>query len=311
MAVSLPRSAPPQLAGYLAVLTASCFWATSGIFIKLIMSSSQTAAIALAFWRDLATFLVLLILNLSFNHGAPRLKRSHWRLMVALGVSVGLFHVALNFAVFLNGAAVTTIQQAAMPAIVIVVERLIWREALTRQKAIAVLLIFAGTVLISGVTAIGKQEISAAGVIAGFSIPTLYAAWSLLGKKLRNDYSPLPILTYAFGVAVLVLFPFQFHLTHPWPVDGELWLWFAGLVGVSTVGGFMVYTFGLGKLSAGAATILAMSEIVFSAILAHIYLHETLSVLEILGAIVIFIGIASLFAPNGWVKTRTPLLQRD
>lgn len=312
MPVSAPFSTPPRLAGYLAVLVASCFWATSGIFIKLIMSHSQTSAMALAFWRDLAAFLVLLVLNFFFRGGGPsRMQRPHWPWMVALGISLGLFHVGLNFAVFLNGAAVTTIQQAAMPAIVIVVERIAWQEALTRRKMVAVLLIVAGTILISGLTAFGKADVSAAGVLAGFSVPTLYAAWSLFGKKLRRDYDPLPILTHAFGVAVLVLLPFQFHSVQPWPMAGSIWLWFAGLVGVSTVSPFVIYTYGLGKLPAGVATILAMSEIVFSAILAHIYLQETLSVLEILGAIVIFIGIASLFAPNGWVKTRTPLLQRD
>jgi DME family drug/metabolite transporter len=297
-------SASPRLVGYVAVLVACSFWATSGIFIKMIMRQSQTPAVILAFWRDLAAFVVLLVLNLSLKSHSSLLKRSHWPWMVALGVSLGVFHVGLNFAVDLNGAAVTTIQQAAMPAIVVVVERIIWREALTRQKVIAILLIFSGTVLISGLAAVGKEDFSATGLVAGFSIPALYAAWSLLGKKLRHDYSALPILTHAFGIAALVLLPFQFRSVHPWPITSNVWLCFAGLVGVSTVGGFVVYTFSLGRLPAGVVTIMAMSEIVFSALLAYIYLNETLSPLEILGALVIVVGIASLFAPHGlMIKT--------
>lgn len=198
-----------------------------------------------------------------------------------------------------------------MPAIVIVVERIAWHEALSRRKILAVLLIVAGTILISGLTALGKADVSAAGILAGFSVPTLYAAWSLLGKKMRRDYDPLPILTYAFGVAVLVLLPFQFHAAHPWPIAASIWLWFVGLVGISTVGPFVIYTFGLGKLPAGVATILAMSEIVFSAILAHIYLNETLKAQEMLGALVIALGIASLFAPAGLVKASAANLQRN
>lgn len=297
MAGSALIAAHPRLAGCLAVLIASAFWATSGIFIKLIMSRSATSAIALAFWRDLAAFLLLLALSSWFRSGQPRVQRAHWPWMVAMGISLGLFHVGLNFSVFLNGAAVTTIQQAAMPAIVIVVERLAWHEALTRRKIVAVLLIVAGTILISGLAAFGSADVSWAGVLAGLSVPTLYAAWSLLGKKMRRDYEPLPILTHAFGVAVLVLLPFQFHAVHPWPIAGGIGLWFAGLVVVSTVSPFVIYTFGLGKLPAGVATIIAMSEIVFSPLLAYFFLSETLSAREIGGAFVIAAGIASLFVP--------------
>jgi drug/metabolite transporter, DME family len=299
MSASSPNSVNPDFLGYLSILVASTFWATSGIFIKLIMSNSQTSAIVLAFWRDLAAFSVFFFLNISFYGSHSGVKRSDWPWVLALGVSLGLFHVGLNFAVFFNGAAVTTIQQAAMPAIVLVVERILWRESLTRRKMMSLSLILTGTVLMSGLTAIGEADVTMAGVLAGFSIPSLYAAWSLLGKKMRRDYSALPILTYAFGFAVVVLLPFQFNATHPWPVAGNTWLWFAGLVGLSTVGGFLIYTFGLGRLSAGIVTIVAMSEIVFSAILAYIYLNETLTLLEISGALVIVAGIASLLAPRG------------
>jgi len=302
MSASSPISVNSDIFGYLAILTASTFWATSGIFIKLIMNNSQASAIVLAFWRDLAAFFVFFFLNILLYGSDSRVKRSDWPWVVALGLSLGLFHVGLNFGVFLNGAAVTTIQQAAMPAIVIVVERIIWRESLTRKKITSILLIFTGTVLMSGLTAIGEADVSIAGVLAGFSIPSLYAAWSLLGKKMRCSYSALPILTYAFGFAVMVLLPFQFNAIHPWPIAGNTWLWFAGLVGLSTVGGFLIYTFGLGRLSAGVVTILAMSEIVFSAVLAYIYLNETLTLIELIGALVIAAGIASLFTPSSVFK---------
>jgi drug/metabolite transporter (DMT)-like permease len=302
MSTPLPISVHSNISGYLAILTAASFWATSGIFIKLIMNNSQVSAIVLAFWRDTAAFSVFFFLHLALYGRHSGVKRSDWPWVIALGISLGLFHVGLNIGVFLNGAAVTTIQQAAMPAIVLMAERIIWREPLTRQKIVSLFLIFSGAVLISGLTEIGEMDVTMAGVLAGFCIPSLYAAWSLLGKQLRKSYSALPILTYAFGIAMVVLFPLQFNETHPWPVAENTWLWFAGLVGLSTVGGFLVYTFGLGRLSAGVVTIVAMSEIVFSAVLAYIYLNETLTLTETVGALVIIAGIACLFVPNGVLR---------
>jgi drug/metabolite transporter (DMT)-like permease len=304
MSTPLPISVHSNFSGYLAILTAASFWATSGIFIKLIMNHGHASAIALAFWRDLTTFLVLFLLNISFSGSRSGVKRTDWPWLAALGVSLGLFHVGLNFGVFLNGAAVTAIQQAAMPAMVIVVERIIWHESLSRNKIVSIIMIFSGTVLMSGVTALGEANVSTGGVLAGFCIPALYGAWSLLGKRMRRNYGALPILTYAFGVAAVVLFPLQFNEVYPWPVPGNTWLCFAGLVGVSTVGGFLIYIFGLGRLSAGVVTIVAMSEIIFSAILAYFFLGEKLTFIEIMGALVIVVGILFLFAPGSVFKRR-------
>jgi drug/metabolite transporter (DMT)-like permease len=304
MAADAPIRARADFPGYLAVLVAATFWATSGIFIKLIMSAGEISALSLAFWRDLGAFLVFFILHLSSGGRLASLRRADWPWALALGASLGLFHVGLNFAVFLNGAAVTTIQQASMPAIVLLFERCAWGVPLTPRRMFSLLFIFSGAVLISGWTAIGKADVSAAGVLAGLSVPTLYAVWSLLGKKMRRDYRALPILTHAFGIAAVVLLPFQFQAPPPWPDAGATWLFFAGLVGLSTVGGFLVYVFGLGRLPAGVVTIVAMSEIVFSAVLASIYLNETLTWVEISGALLIAAGIAAVFSAENGLKTR-------
>ena len=66
-----------------------------------------------------------------------------------MGASLGAFHVFWNLAVLLNGAAVATVQQAATPAIVVVIARMVWRESLTWRKLLAIVLTFAGTVLVS------------------------------------------------------------------------------------------------------------------------------------------------------------------
>lgn len=284
--------------GYLAVLTAASFWATSGIFIKLIMGAGEISALALAFWRDLGAFLAFFGLHLASGGRLFVLRRPDRPWALALGISLGLFHVGLNWAVFLNGAAVTTIQQASMPAIVLLFERIVWGLSLTPRRLISLLLILAGAVLIAGWSAVGKADVSAAGILAGFSVPTLYAAWSLLGKKLRSDYDVLPILAYAFGIAVLVLLPFQFNAAPPWPDSGRTWLCFAGLVGVSTVGGFLVYIYGLGRLPAGVVTVVAMSEIVISAVLANLFLGETLTGFEIAGGTLIAAGIVMILSAD-------------
>jgi drug/metabolite transporter (DMT)-like permease len=284
-----------SLFGYLAVLAAAAMWGTSGIFVKLIVDSSGVSATALAFWRDISTFTVLLTGGLLFNHRQLVVKRADLPWLAGMGISLGIFHVGWNLGVVLNGAAVTTVQQAAMPAIVAVVAWFIWQEPLTWRKILAIILTFVGTVLVSGVIEAGQSDFTIVGLLVGLGVPTFYAGWSLFGKKLRSGYNALVVLTYAFGFATLVLLPFQFFITQPFPVPSITYLWFAGLIFMATLGGFVTYLFSLGRLQASVASILAMSEIAFVAVYAYFLLGERMTLTQILGTVLVIGGVVILF----------------
>jgi drug/metabolite transporter (DMT)-like permease len=280
--------------GSLAVLLASACWATSALFVKLILTGGDVSALALAFWRDLCTFVVLLAGIGVLRPAWLRLARADLRWLAAMGISLGAFHVFWNLGVFLNGAAVATVQQAAMPAIVAVVAWLVWREALTWVKIGAILLTFAGTVLVSGLDVLGRAQISTEGLLVGLGIPVMYAAWNLFGKRVRSRCNPVTTLVYAFGFATLALLPLQFATPQPFPVSPSILLWFAGLIGVSTLGGFLIYLWVLDRLPASVATILAMSEIAFVAVYAYFLLGERLSPSQIVGALLVVGGVLLL-----------------
>lgn len=270
-------------------------WGTSGIFVKLIVDSSGVSATALAFWRDIATFAVLVTGGLLFNRRQLVVKRADLPWLAGMGISLGIFHVFWNLGVVLNGAAVTTVQQAAMPAIVAVVAWFIWQEPLTWRKILAIILTFVGTVLVSGMAEMGQVELTTSGLLVGFGVPIFYAGWSLFGKKLRSGYNALVVLTYAFGVATLVLLPIQFFIAQPFPAPSISYLWFAGLIFGATLGGFVTYLFSLGRLQASIASILAMSEIAFVAVYAYFLLGERMTLTQIVGTVLVIIGVVILF----------------
>jgi DME family drug/metabolite transporter len=283
-----------DLVGSLAVLLAAACWGTSGVFVKFIAADTDISALALAFWRDIVTFFVLLAGIALVRPAWLRVRRADLHWLVALGGSLGIFHVFWNLGVFLNGAAVATVQQATMPAIVAVAARLIWRESLSWIKIAAILLTFSGTVLVSGLDVEDQAALSLAGLLIGLAIPITYAAWNLFGKRVRQTYNPFTTLTYAFGFGALVLLPLQFFTPQPRPLQPAAWLWFAGLIATATLCPFFLYTFALGRLPASVATILAMSEIAFVAIYAYLLLDERLTASQILGAVLVVAGVLLL-----------------
>ena len=280
--------------GYLAVVVAAASWGTSGIFVKFIVADAGFSALTLAFWRDLLTWFVLLIGVGGFRPTWLCVQRSSLPWLAAMGVSLGAFHVFWNLGVLLNGAAVATVQQAAMPAIVAIAARWIWQESLSRNKILAILLTFTGTVFVSGLDVLGRTTLTLPGFLIGLGIPITYASWSLFGKKVRQQYNPLITLTYAFGFGALVLLPFQFFIPQPWPVPPSIWLWFAGLIGLATIVAFSAYTFGLGRLPASVASILAMSEIAFVTIYAYGLLSERMTASQLFGAFLVIGGVLLL-----------------
>jgi DME family drug/metabolite transporter len=289
-----------DLVGYLAVLAASACWGTSGVFVKFVVGASGISALSLAFWRDLSTFLVLLIGVSLIRRSWLRVRRSDIVWLAAMGASLGILHVVWNLGVLLNGAAVATVQQAAVPAIVTVVAWLIWSETLGWSKIMAIVLTFVGTVFVSGLDVLGNAALSLDGLLVGLGIPVMYAAWTLLGKKVSHNYNSFTILTYGFGFAALVLLPMQVFTPQPFPVPPATFLWFACLVLLPTIAGFSLYVYGLGKLPASVATIMAMSEIFFVAVYAYILLNEWLTITQIFGAALVVGGVLLL----SWYRLR-------
>ncbi len=292
-----------DLAGSLAVLLAAACWGTSGIFVKFVAADVDISALALAFWRDIATFAALLASIGLLRPAWLRVQRRDLRWLAGMGVSLGIFHVFWNLGVLVNGAAVATVQQAAMPAIVAVAAWFLWREALTWSKIVAIALTFVGTVLVSGLDVLGQVELSLGGLLIGLGIPTTYASWNLFGKKVRTGYNPFTTLTYAFGFGALVLLPFQFFTPQPWPVAPTGFLWFACLIFLSTITPFSIYTFALGRLPASVASILVMSEIAFVAVYAYVLLGERLTPGQVVGALLVVGGVL-LLSLHRWQEGR-------
>lgn len=303
-----------QFAGYGAVFATTVMWATSGIFIKLILTSAEISEYTLAFYRDSATFFCLLIILLIFRRPLLKVERRDIPWLAALGgLGLGIFHLLWNFGVGINGVAVSTVQQAIMPIILAVAARLIFKEAFDTRKIIAVALTLSGAFFISGLLRGGGEEINVAGVLVGFAIPVTYAMFNLFGKRITGKYHPFTILTYGFGFGALILLPIQFFVPAPLSFPPVSFLWLGGLVIISTLLPFALYTATLRKIQVSVAGLLSMAEIPIAFLYAYILFREMFSFYQWIGTALIVGGI-SLFvvlnrrrgAPKGSAEMHKP-----
>jgi len=284
-----------KFAGYGGVFTTTAMWATSGVFIKLIMGSAEISEYSLAFYRELATFFCLSLFLLIFRRPLLKVERRDIPWLAALGgLGLGMFHLVWNFGVRLNGVAVSTVQQAMTPIILAVAARIVFKEAFDTRKIIAVVLTLSGAFFISGLICSRGEQINAAGVLVGFAIPIAYALFNLFGKRITGKYHPITILTYGFGFGAVVLLPIQFFVPPPANFPPVTYLWFGGLVVVSSILPYTLYTVTLRKIQVSVAGLLAMAEIPIAFLYAYILFREMFSLYQWIGTALIVGGI-SLF----------------
>lgn len=290
---------PQNLHGLILVIVATLCWSTSGIFINLITDATQISAVGLAFWRDLSTFIILLVSISLICPSYRKVKRQDLPWLMAMGgISIGLFHVLWNTSVVMIGASLATVVQSNAPIFVTVMAWFLFGEPLTTRKLVAVCLAVIGTILIAGIQGSGNIQVSLTGLLIALGSAIFYGTLSLFGKKLSGAYHSWTIMLYIFGFGTLALLPFQFKTSIPSPINLKVALLFLGFLLISTIFGFGLYTRGLEKLPASIASITATTEILFASILAYFILGERLDVWQILGAIFIISGVVLVSIRN-------------
>jgi drug/metabolite transporter (DMT)-like permease len=172
------------------------------------------------------------------------------------------------------------------PAFVAIFSWFILKEQMTRTKIIAVLLSITGAFLIMGIwtgeplfgsrTQIGDWMAIGAGLG--------YSTWYIFGKKLGKNREAAVISFFGLSIGALMLLPLVFMLggLHL-PQNLRGWSLVAAVGIIPTSMAFLLYFAGLRLIEATKASIFAIIEPLTAAILAFIFLGETLSYDSLLG----------------------------
>ena len=284
--------------GLTLVVLASACWSMSGLFINYVVAGSDVSAWGLAFWREVFTGAFLFVGIYSLKPSLLRVKRRDLPWLAAIGtLGIGLLHVTWNMSVVINGMAVATVLQYNAPFFVAIVSWFVWREPLTRRKVAAVLLAFAGTILVSQLDWQAGSQITLKGFLVGLGTAVSFSNISLFGKKLSRDYNIWTILFYTFLFGALALLPFQIGRLLPPAVSPAAGAAFLGLVLVPTIVGYAFYTTGLNRMQSSVAVIVATMEVPFAAVVAYLAFSQRLDGRQILGALFVVSGLVLLSWP--------------
>jgi drug/metabolite transporter (DMT)-like permease len=282
------------LPAFLMVAVAPMCWAGNIVLAKGVATLIPPAA--LAFWRWAVAFLILLPLTWPYVRRDWKTAKAGWRILALLalfGVTSfnTLLYMAMHTTTAINGALI----QTSMPAVIIVISMILYGERVSWIQAAGVTLcvVGAGVVVLKGRWQALVDMALVQGDLIMVVAVVLYALYSALLPK-RPNMHPMSFLTYTFGLGCLGLLPFYL-----WEMSAVgtfvLTPGVAGSIGYVAIFPSIVAYFcwnrGVAVIGANRTGLFINLIPVFAAVLAVIFLGESLKAFHLAGMALIVAGV--------------------
>lgn len=269
--------------GYGEIITAAALWGTAGILVRMI---SGMTPLGIIFYRVALAFIILLFFFL-FTGKRYKLTLKDKKVYLVL-FSVLQITTMLTFFISIMEAsvAVAVLLLYTAPLYVTVFSPLLLKERSTGKGWLALCISIAGVILIIDPVKI-DFSLKLTGIIAGMLSGVSYAFQIMTSKHISKSYSGYSQAFWSFLIAAILLLP-----AAAVPLD-VVFGNFGYLILLSvfpTILAISLYFNGLNNVRASSASILGLIEPVSAVILSILILHETISILVLLGGALILIG---------------------
>ena len=278
------------------ILLAGCFWGSMGIFVRRLTDYGFSSIQIVAIRVTLAALIFCMLLLIKDPSGF-RISVKDIPLFLGLGFGSILFFTVCYFtAITMMPLSTAAILLYTSPIWIMLMSVLFFREKLTGRKLLALVLAFAGCVLVSGISGEGM---TLPGLLVGLGSGIGYGLYSILGTVALRRYSPFTVTTYTFVFAALgawlICRPAEMLAKFAAAPDLPGLVFFCFLTAlVTAVIPFLAYTLGLQTVEASRAGILATVEPLVATLIGVAVFSEPLTLLSGLGILLILAAVVLL-----------------
>ena len=297
------RAARGPGVGYLMVMGAAVLFAVNGTVSKVVLESGVTS-LRLTQARCLGALIGLGLIVLLTRPRSLRTTRRELAFLVVFGVcGVALVQLFYFAAISRLEIGVSLLIQYTAPLLVALWARFVFKERVRRRVWAALALALVGLSVMVDVW--GGVPLNTAGVVLSFISAATFAAYLLLAEHAVGRRDPLSLLVYGFLFASLF-----WAVAQPWwsfPRDelgetisllGNLsgselpaWMLVLAIVVVGTIVPFTLMVGSLQHLPATTVGMVAMLEPVLGALVAYLWLDESLAAQQLAGGAIVLAAI--------------------
>ena len=276
-------------------MLAAILWSTMGVFSRH-FNAMGLRAFEVAQLRITVGLLCVGGFLLIFHREMFRIKLRDIWCFVGTGIISLLFFSCCYFtAIELTSLATAGVLLYTAPTFVMIISLFLFKEKLTINKVLALVLSFVGCILVSG---LGTGSVNAFGIIMGIGSGFFYALYSIFGRyAINKGYSSWTIVFYTFlfcAASCSFITDWKLLTTSIASQDVTVWIW---IVGIGLVTGFLPYIFysmGLERMESSKASILASLEPVGGALFGIFVFKEYPSFLAVIGIFLVLSAIVVL-----------------
>ena len=265
---------------------AGVLWGIISIFLKNLVNAGFTSMQVLAV-RSVLSALFMFIFLLFKNRRLLKIElRDLWMFAGTGVISLTFFSVCYFHTIIESGASVAVILLYTSPVFVLLLSALIFKEKITKFKIIALVLTFAGCILVSG--AGGENHLSLRGFLIGLCAGLGYALYSIFSRFALKKYDSLTVTFYTFLFSSVSAVPLSNAAAMTPLLNSTSVLLLCGIALVCTVLPYIFYTYGLTGLENSKAAIFVTVEPLVGTLVGILLWHEEITLFKACGILFIF-----------------------
>lgn len=293
-------SSSATLRVYAKLVAVAAIWGATFIAGRVVATAMSAPAAAL--WRYVVASVVLVAIVFMAEGGLPRLDARQWLAVALLGATgVAFYNLFFMAGLETIPASRGSLIMALNPAVTLIVSAAFLGEPFNRTRVLGVVVALVGVVLVLGhgdPLGLFRGQVGA-GEAAIFGAVLSWTAYTLIGKRVLTDLSPLAATTYAalIGTAILAAVAGATgHLVLP-PPTWKMWTAFAFLGALGTAAAFVWFYDGVLALGATRSAVFINLVPVFAIVLGATLLGETIDASMLVGGAIVVAGVWLLNRP--------------
>lgn len=278
------------------VIAAGILWGCIGLFTRPMYAAGVSVFGAIAL-RNGGAMLGLVLIFAVLDRSAFKIRAKHLPIFFCTGIiSILLFTLCYFACQQICSLAVSGILLYTAPAFVMIMSALLWREKINGRKLAAMALAIIGCALVANPGS--GEKITAAGMLLGLGAGFFYATYSIFGRYALKHYGSNTVTLWTFIFAGLGSLCLAGRSAAAALGEKGVTAEAAGLVLLSTIAPYLLYTRGLKGTESSKASIMASVEPVTAALAGVIVFSEKMTVLTAAGMVCVLLGIVLLAAKN-------------
>ncbi|WP_297064180.1 EamA family transporter [Thermococcus sp.] len=264
--------------GYILIFLSASMWGTLGIFATYIYRYGVDS-FTMVFWRVLFALMILGTYISIFLRESPFTRENLIFYAIYGLVGVFAFYTLYFYTVKISSVGFAVLLVYTAPAFSVILGRLIFKELITTEKAIALAMVLVGVLLVAGNVDFNVNKVA---ILTGIATGFTYSLYGVLAKFGVRNERPERVLFMTLFFGLLFLVPFSKFSIPSGAVPYVL-----GLAFFPTFLGYTLYNHALKEVEVSRASIVATIEPVVAIVLAYVLFGEELTPLQLLGGVLI------------------------